>query len=61
MADDGMRPWCANPFHPSFKAARQAVGWAYGKIPDMIREGGTLERVLAFQVNTPSLSFGGLN
>lgn len=49
MADDGLKPWCANPFHPSFRAARQATAWAYGKIPDMTREGGTLERLLLLQ------------
>lgn len=49
MADDGLKPWCANPFHPGFRAARQATAWAYGKIPDMTREGGTLERLLLLQ------------
>jgi len=49
MADDGMKPWCANPYHPSYRAARQASAWAYGKIPDMTREGGTLERLLLLQ------------
>ncbi|CAL8072301.1 unnamed protein product [Orchesella dallaii] len=49
MADDGLKPWCANPFHPSYKAARQATAWAYGRIPDMTREGGTLERLLLLQ------------
>jgi len=49
QADEGTKPWCANPFHPSFKAARQAVAWAYGKMPDMVREGGTVDNLLVFQ------------
>lgn len=50
MADEGLKPWCANPFHPSFKAARQAIGWTYSQIPDMIREGGSVDKLMSFQV-----------
>ncbi|OXA59701.1 Cytosolic non-specific dipeptidase [Folsomia candida] len=52
MADEGLKPWCANPFHPSFKAARQAIGWTYSQIPDMIREGGSVDKLMSFQEST---------
>lgn len=51
MADEGTKPWCANPFHPAFKAAKQAIAWAYSKMPDMVREGGSVDNLLVFQVS----------
>jgi len=50
MVDEGIAPWCANPYHPAFKAARQATAWAYEDVPNMIREGGSLDCVVSLQV-----------
>ncbi|CAG7731743.1 unnamed protein product [Allacma fusca] len=52
LADDGVPAWTTNPFHPSYKAARTAVGYVFHTFPDMIREGGYMNQVLLLQETT---------
>jgi len=49
LAEEGIPSWTANPFHPTYRACRQAVAYVYGKKPDMIREGGSMTSVLYIQ------------
>jgi len=52
LADDGIPAWTTNVFHPSYKAARLAIGYVFHTFPDMIREGGYMNQVLLLQETT---------
>lgn len=45
----GGEPWYADPQHPIFESAAQALETAFGKPPVFIREGGSIPIVHAFQ------------
>lgn len=50
MIGRGIPPYCANPYHPAFSAARQSIVWAHGELPCMTRLGSSLKRINFIQV-----------